>query len=112
MSVRGAFHITRLTHLPTGVSVQTGPWSPSPSYAAVARKQLAYCRSLLAANLYRNSPPSDRLVRSYHLNPPLGIEPFIGHGRGHGREIAVGADACERVLRGELPLPIRQEAKP
>lgn len=98
--------MTKLTHLPTGISVQTGPWSPRSSYAATAREQMKFCRSMLTAKLCRESPPSEHLVRSYHFDCPLGIEPFIGHGRGHGREIAVGAEACRRVLDGNLPLPI------
>jgi len=89
----------KLTHVPTGLSVccdvERGRWKQANQRA----------KSMLAARVARPEPQVTEIIRTYDLNPPLGIEPNI-HTNRPFVGLASGMDEVQRWLDGGIPLPI------
>lgn len=94
------FTIVRWTHLPTGVTAQADGEDHARTIHARVRWAHDMARKHLAAKLCR--PEVTPIRRTYHLNPPLGLEPFVSQG---GVKLAVGREAVLAVLDGRIPEP-------
>ena len=92
-----------ITHIPTGIVGKSNIRHRNARDRV--RLMTAYARSLLAARVARPTPIVKEVIRSYHLNPPLGITPFVGVGLGHRRKLAEGPARIEAMFNGRIPLP-------
>jgi hypothetical protein len=95
------YFIVRFTHLPSGATAQVDlTYFPRGQRTSMAEgSRLA--KRILLSKLYRPAEQPNP-QRSYYLNPPWDIEPFVKQG---DVRLAVGYGAIRKMLDGFIPPP-------